>query len=224
MLVVDKPSGMAVHSGSGLAWGLIDVVRRIRPDGAVELVHRLDRETSGCVVLARSGEALRHLSAEFREGRVSKHYLCLLDGVMQEQAVEVDVPLAKSRSGEQSKMRAGQDGKPARTRFQLLQAYPDCSYVEAELFTGRTHQIRVHAQHLGLPLAGDDRYGDRASVRQWRARGLKRTFLHAHRLGLVRPDGREAVFDAPLPQDLRRVLDQLDSQMEKAASGRIPTP
>ena len=216
LLVVDKPAGMAVHSGSGLAWGLIDVMRRVRPDGAIELVHRLDRETSGCLVLARGGEALRQLSAQFRDGQVSKQYLCLLDGELEQASVEVDVPLAKIGGGEQSKVGVDEQGKPARTRFRLLRSLAGCSYAEVELFTGRTHQIRAHAQYLGMPLAGDERYADRDSLRRWRKRGLKRTFLHAHRLGLVTPAGEEAVFDAPLPEDLRRVLDLLEGSISSA--------
>lgn len=211
MLVIDKPSGMAVHSGSGLPWGLIDVVRQIRPGSFVELVHRLDRETSGCLVLALNGGALNHLSAQFREGLVDKRYLCLMNGRMREALIEVDAPLRKIESGKQARVEVHEDGKPALTRFHLLQAYPDCSYVEVELFTGRTHQIRAHAQHLGLPLAGDDRYSSRASVRQWKKRGLGRIFLHAHRLELKAPSQQPISLEAPLPVTLRKVLDGIEA-------------
>lgn len=211
MLVIDKPSGMAVHSGSGLPWGLIDVVRQIRPGEFVELVHRLDRETSGCLLLARSGGALNHLSALFRDGLIKKRYLCLMNGTMRESVIEVDVPLRKIEAGHQAMVEATEDGKPAQTRFHLLQIYPDCSYAEAELFTGRTHQIRAHAKYLGLPLAGDDRYSSRASVRQWKKRGLGRIFLHAHRLELETPSQKSLSLEAPLPEALRKVLNGMEA-------------
>jgi len=210
LLVINKPSGMAVHAGSGLPWGLIDGVRQSRPDEFFELVHRLDRETSGCLVLARNGRALKHLSAQFREGEVRKFYLCLLTGQMQEAQIEVDAPLAKVQAGARRQVEVVEGGKSALTRFRLLQSYPGCSYAEAELFTGRTHQIRAHAKAIGLPLAGDDTYAARASLREWRKRGLKRIFLHAHRLGLRDPSGAELEFSAPLPPELKAVLDALE--------------
>jgi 23S rRNA pseudouridine955/2504/2580 synthase len=206
-LVVDKPSGMAVHSGSGLPWGLIDVLRNRRRGEYLELVHRLDRETSGCLVLAKNGAALNSLSEQFREGQVEKHYLCLMDGTMRENSIEVNAPLLKNQSGI---VQVSDDGKDARTRFRLLQAFREASYVEAELFTGRTHQIRAHAKHIGLPLAGDARYASRDSIRKWKKRGLKRVFLHAHRLELHSLDGISRSFDAPLPANLRKILDGLD--------------
>jgi 23S rRNA pseudouridine955/2504/2580 synthase len=210
MLVFNKPSGMAVHAGSGLPWGLIDVVRQTRPLEFIELVHRLDRETSGCLVLARNGAALNHLSAQFREGTVDKRYLCLMDGVLKEALVDVDAPLRKVESGAQSQVEVSEEGKPSRTRFHLLQAWSDCCYAEVELFTGRTHQIRAHATHIGLPLAGDDRYAGKESVRKWKKRGLGRIFLHAHRLELESPTGKRLTLDAPLPDPLRKILDSLE--------------
>ena len=210
MLVVDKPSGMAVHAGSGLAWGVIDVLRKRFPGEFLELAHRIDRETSGCLVLARNGKALGRLSEQFRDGRVDKRYLCLLDGVLPQAVVEVDAPLARIPAGKDRQVRVSPEGKPALTRFSLLQAFPAASYVEAELFTGRTHQIRVHAQHLGLPLAGDRRYADRESVKRWRAAGLKRLFLHAHAIRLEGRDGEHMDFNAPLPGELRSVLSGLE--------------
>jgi 23S rRNA pseudouridine955/2504/2580 synthase len=209
LLVVNKPAGMAVHAGSGLPWGLIDALRQDRPDAYLELAHRLDRETSGCLVLARSGAALAHLSAQFRDGTVRKRYLCLLDGRLPEAVVEVDAPLARVPGEKGGPVEVQEGGKASRTRFRLLQAYRDCSYVEAELFTGRTHQIRAHALYIGLPLAGDRKYGERESLKKWKARGLNRVFLHAHRIGLTGPAGEELEFSAPLPEDLRTVLDRL---------------
>jgi 23S rRNA pseudouridine955/2504/2580 synthase len=211
VVVVNKPAGMAVHAGSGLEWGLIDAVRQSRPGEFIELAHRLDRETSGCLVLARSGPALNHLSAQFREGRVSKHYLALLGAPMPEAQIVVDLPLATDSGTDRQRVRAADDGKPALTRFRLLQQFADCSYVEVELLTGRKHQIRAHAHAIGLPLAGDGMYAGKGAARLWRKRGLKRLFLHAHRLGLTLPSGEEMLFEAPLPPELRAVLDRLES-------------
>lgn len=211
MLVFNKPSGMAVHSGSGLPWGLIDAVRQIRSGKFVELVHRLDRETSGCLVLAKNGTALNHLSTQFREGHVDKRYLCVLNGVLRETVVEVDAPLQKIERGAKSQVEVCEGGKPALTRFQLLHAYRDCCYSEVELFSGRTHQIRAHAKHIGLPLAGDDRYASRESLRKWKKRGLGRIFLHAHRIGLEALTGESLSLNAPLPDSLRKVLDGLEA-------------
>lgn len=211
LLVVDKPAGMAVHAGSGLPWGVIDVLRQDRPEAYVELAHRLDRETSGCLVLARNGPALGHLAAQFRAGTVRKHYLCLMDGRLPQALVEVAAPLSRQPGDAGGRVaRVATDGKPSLTRFRLLQAFTDSSYVEAELMTGRTHQIRAHALHIGQPLAGDARYADRESLRRWRDRGLKRLFLHANRLALNAPSGNELEFDAPLPEELREVLNRLE--------------
>ena len=210
LLVVDKPHGMAVHAGSGLPWGLIDALRQDRPGEFIELVHRLDRETSGCLVLARNGAALNFLAAQFREGRVRKRYLCLMDGVLQQDVIEVDAPLGRGEDEFDGPVAVDPQGKAARTRFRVLQRFRDCSYVEAELFTGRTHQIRAHAKHLGLPLAGDRKYSPRSALKRWKSRGLNRLFLHAHFLGLRSPAGEYLEFSAPLPAPLRALLDQLE--------------
>lgn len=211
LLVMDKPSGMAVHSGSGLSWGLIDVVRKLYPDEFVELVHRLDRETSGCLVIARNGSALNHLSALFREGDMDKRYLCLLHGSLEADRVDVDAPLARVEGKDNRRIVVvSNQGKTALTRFRRLQGWPGVSYAEAELLTGRTHQIRAHARHIGAPVAGDARYSERESQKYWRKRGLKRLFLHAHSIGFKAPDGSRVDVHAPLPEDLRAVLDGLD--------------
>ncbi|MDT8321419.1 MAG: RluA family pseudouridine synthase [Xanthomonadales bacterium] len=209
LLVIDKPSGMAVHAGSGLPWGVIDVLRQERAGQYLELVHRLDRETSGCLLLARNGAALGELSQQFRTGKVRKHYLCLLDGKMPEPLLEVNAPLRKVQTSPESRVEVRADGKPALTRFRLLEAFGDSSYAEAELLTGRTHQIRVHAAFLGLPLAGDGKYAPKDAVERWKERGLKRLFLHAHRLELTLPGGAGAEFSAPLPEELRSLLTRL---------------
>lgn len=209
-VVINKPSGMAVHAGSGLAWGLIDVVRQIYPGEYFELAHRLDRATSGCLVLARSRASLNHLSRLFRDGSVQKHYLCLLDGKMSESVIEIDAPLRKVHGETEHEVVVSDGGKSALTRFRLLEAWPDCSYAEAQLLTGRTHQIRAHALHMGMALAGDEKYASRSSIEKWKERGLHRIFLHAHRLTFPALSGEELQFEAPLPESLKRVLTELE--------------
>lgn len=210
LLVLNKPSGMAVHAGSGLPWGVIDVVRQNYSGEYIELAHRLDRETSGCLVLARNRATLNHLTRLFRDGLVQKHYLCLMNGDMTETLIEVDAALKKVQSGAERQVVVDPEGKPAITRFRRLQAYPGCTYAEAELLTGRTHQIRVHACHLGLPLAGDIKYATTESVKQWKAKGLHRIFLHAQRVGFEAASGEPMEFNARLPENLRAVLDGLE--------------
>lgn len=208
-LVVDKPSGIAVHGGSGLAWGLIDVVRQIRPKRSVELVHRIDRETSGVVVMACSGQALQELTRQFREGEVAKRYLCLMSGRLDEADVEVDAPITADRRDGEKQMRVDARGRSAVTRFHRLEQFSRGCLAEAEILTGRTHQIRVHAGHLGAPLAGDRKYGRESDNRYWRKMGLKRTFLHAAEIEVTSVSGERLKFTAPIPPELRRCLDAL---------------
>jgi 23S rRNA pseudouridine955/2504/2580 synthase len=209
IMVVDKPAGMAVHGGSGLSWGVIDVIRKIRPDRNVDLVHRLDRETSGCLLLALDGEALRNLNQQVKDHQLDKRYFCLLDGHLNEERVEVNQPIGKfERSGERF-MRVDPDGKPAHTTFRLIQNYGPCSLVEAELHTGRTHQIRVHAQNLGTPLVGDRRYAPSDRQKYWKAHNSKRLFLHAHQLKFHSLDGHEQMANSQLPDELKLLLDAL---------------
>jgi 23S rRNA pseudouridine955/2504/2580 synthase len=209
LLVLDKPAGLAVHGGSGVRWGIIDAIRQLRPDAAPELVHRLDRETSGCLLVAKNAAVLRHLHGQFRRNQALKRYFCLLDGPLPQDRTVVDEPLAKiERSGERL-MVAGRGGKPASTEFRLLERYGACSYVEALPLTGRTHQIRAHATFLGLPLAGDARYSARARLDFWKGKGLHRLFLHAHALVIEDSRGGQRQFSCALPQELRRILDVL---------------
>jgi 23S rRNA pseudouridine955/2504/2580 synthase len=210
VMVIDKPAGMAVHAGSGLSWGVIDVMRKLRPESNIDLVHRLDRETSGCMLLAMNGDALRSLNNQITADQIDKRYLCLLDGLMSSSSVEVDQPIGSfQRSGERS-MRVDEDGKPARTTFRQLEVYAGCSFAEAELHTGRTHQIRVHAAFLDLPLVGDKRYAPKARQKYWRVKGAKRLFLHAHQLRFNTSDGSEQLVNSHLPADLRQILDRSD--------------
>lgn len=206
-LVIDKPAGVASHGGSGISFGAIELLRAARPRDTLELVHRLDRDTSGVLVLARKRSALIALQAAIREGRVEKHYLALIEGALPRSRLLVDAPLRKSvLQGGERMVRVDDEGKPSRSRFSEAEHYADASFVEVALETGRTHQIRVHAQHIGHPLAGDEKYGDRAFNKTMRERGLKRLFLHAARFQFEIGERRYA-FSAPLARELAAVLD-----------------
>ncbi len=212
LLVLDKPAGIAVHGGSGLSFGVIEALRALHPEAPyLELVHRLDRETSGCLMIARRRSALRDLHSQLREGRVTKHYLALVRGGL-DSACRVDAPLSKNRlQGGERIVRVQADGKPAATVFRPLSRHGDATLVEAVLETGRTHQIRVHAAHIGHPLAGDDKYGDAQFNRDMKAHGLRRMFLHAHMLEFTDPASGEPVnVSAPLDAELKGVLDSLE--------------
>ena len=210
LLVVDKPSGLPVHGGSGLDGGLIEALRRLRDEPGLELVHRLDRETSGCLVIARRRSALRALHAAFREGRVRKRYLALVAGRVPRPFTS-RAPLERfvKRGGERH-VAVSDSGRAARTRFNPLAYGESYSLVEALPDTGRTHQIRVHAAHAGYPIAGDTRYGDKARNRELRELGLRRLALHASGIAFDHPrSGEPLEFDAPLPDDLRPVIERL---------------
>lgn len=210
IMVIDKPAGMAVHGGSGLAWGVVDAVRRMRPGANVDLVHRLDRGTSGCLLLALDGNALRELNKQVSENQLEKRYLCLMDGNLKQDIVEVDEPIGQYERAGQKFMRVDPQGKQARTTFRLLQKYAGYSFAEVQLHSGRTHQIRVHAAHLGMPLAGDDRYSTAPQQKFWKSKGLKRLFLHAHQINFYTPDGEQQLVSAPLPDELKLVLEKLE--------------
>jgi 23S rRNA pseudouridine955/2504/2580 synthase len=210
VMVVNKPAGMAVHAGSGLSWGVIDVVRKMRPGANVDLVHRLDRDTSGCLLLALDGEALRELNKQISDNRVEKRYLCLMDGHLKQDQVEVYDAIGQYERAGQRFMRVDPQGKSAHTSFRLLQNYGSCSFAEAQLHTGRTHQIRVHAAHLGLPLVADKRYSPAARQKYWKAEGAKRMFLHAYQVRFSTRDGEEQLVSAPLPEQLGLLLEKLE--------------
>ena len=212
LLVLDKLAGIAVHGGSGLSFGVIEALRALHPEVPyLELVHRLDRETSGCLMVAKRRSALRDLHSQLREGRVTKHYLALVRGGL-ENTRRVDAPLRKNQlQGGERIVRVLADGKPAATVFRPLSRHGNATLVEAVLETGRTHQIRVHAAHIGHPLAGDDKYGDAEFNRVMKAHGLSRMFLHAHMLEFIDPASGEPVnVSAPLDDELKGVLDSLD--------------
>jgi 23S rRNA pseudouridine955/2504/2580 synthase len=211
LLVIDKPSGLAVHGGSGVSAGLIEALRVLRADCTqLELVHRLDRDTSGCVMVAKKRSMLRHLHQALREGTIRKSYLTLVRGRWPRRRVSVRAALEKNvmSSGERV-VRAGDTGKAAETRFNVLEYYRDASLLEAVPLTGRTHQIRVHAQLSGHPIAGDPKYGDREFNQQMRGTGLRRLFLHAAALDLLLPDGRSLRVEATLDAELAGVLERL---------------
>ena len=209
VMVINKPAGMAVHAGSGLAWGVIDVVRKMRPGINIDLVHRLDRDTSGCLLLALDGDALRDLNTQIQNNQIEKHYLCLMDGVLKQEVLEVHAPIGQYERAGQKFMRVDPQGKPAHTTFRLLQKYGSYSFAEAYLHTGRTHQIRVHAADLDASLAGDKRYSPTERQKFWKTQGLKRMFLHAHQIRFYTRDGEKQLVNAPLPTELSQLLDSL---------------
>jgi len=212
LLVIDKPAGIAVHGGSGVSFGVIEALRTARPDETLELVHRIDRETSGLLLVSRKPAALRTLHALMREGKVEKKYLALVKGKWELGAKRIDVPLRTDiRVGGERTVKAHASGKEAVSLFKPVQFFGKrASLVEVALETGRTHQIRVHAAHAGYPLAGDEKYGDAGFNEKMKAAGLARMFLHAHQLSFVWPDtGVEFAVSAPLPPDLATVLDGL---------------
>jgi 23S rRNA pseudouridine955/2504/2580 synthase len=214
LLVIDKPAGVAVHGGSGISRGVIEHLRLERPEARfMELVHRLDRDTSGVLLLAKRRSALTDLHRQLREGQVQKFYLVLVKGAWRDEKRSVKLPLNKYvlASGER-RVSVGEDGQAAHTVFRLQRGWKDYSLLEAELKTGRTHQIRVHLAHLGFPIAGDDKYGDFALNKQLAKQGLKRMFLHASRAVATHPQtGAKLLLEAPLPTALRLFVDGLDA-------------
>lgn len=208
LLVLDKPSGLAVHGGSGINLGAIELLRAARSDCRyLELVHRLDRDTSGCLLVAKKRSALRNLHEQLREGRVAKNYLALLAGVWQGDERQVDFPLVvEHRKNGERHVRTGASGKPACTRFYPQEIFAEQVLCQVELLTGRTHQIRVHAASIGYPVVGDTRYG----LRDEESQVASRLFLHAHKIGVAHPkNDQPVVFDVPLPEALTAVLARL---------------
>ncbi|WP_115308319.1 RluA family pseudouridine synthase [Kingella potus] len=223
LLVIDKPSGVAVHGGSGISFGVIEQIRRARPEARyLELVHRLDKDTSGLLMIAKKRGALVKLHEAIRSGRPEKSYLALGVGKLPDERFHVKLPLFKYTGAAGEKMvRVSGEGQSAHTVFKVLNRFSDglphsvglshLTLVEAALKTGRTHQIRVHMQAQGCPIAGDERYGDFQANRRLQKLGLKRMFLHAARLRLEHPlTGAELVLEAPLPQELARFLAALE--------------
>lgn len=187
LLILNKPSGIAVHGGSGLKFGAIEAMRALRPEQKfLELVHRIDRDTSGLLLIAKKRSALRHLQAQFREKTVRKFYYALVAGEWLSKWRQVDAPLLKNEVN--SIVRVNRQGKPSKTLFKVIEAFgKKATLLEASPVTGRTHQIRVHTQYQGHPIAWDDRYGDPRFDALVGPSGLNRLFLHAHRINFVHP-------------------------------------
>lgn len=211
LLILDKPSGLAVHGGSGIAYGIIEALRHNRPKAAfLDLAHRIDRDTSGCLVIAKRRSTLRALHALFREGQVDKQYVALLHGDIGPATQKVNAPLAAvSAKGGERVMQVNPAGQAARTDFSALERAPSWTLVRADLHTGRMHQIRAHAQSIGHPVAMDSRYGDSEADRALRAIGLRRLFLHASHIGFSTEQTGPIAAQAPLPAMLESVLEQL---------------
>jgi 23S rRNA pseudouridine955/2504/2580 synthase len=215
ILVLDKPAGLAVHGGSSVSLGVIEALRLLRPDSKdLELAHRLDRGTSGCLLLAKRRSALRLLHELLREGQVDKRYLALVKGRWPESTSEIDAPLVTRRVGGEARVKVDESGKEARSTFRVVDRLGKvATLLEVSIDTGRTHQIRVHAAHAGHPVAGDERYGDKDFDAYLKAFGLTRMFLHAHSLSFDWPDtGEPFSVSTPLPEDLRAVLTALESR------------
>lgn len=211
LIVVNKPAGMAVHGGSGLSFGLIEALRSLRNDDSLELVHRLDRETSGCLLVAKKRSVLRVLNTQLREKSMKKIYLALVAGEWSKLDRGVTAPLKKQvlQSGERV-VRVDSEGKPSETRFKIRQRYAEGTLVQASPVTGRTHQIRVHTQAAGHPIAMDDKYGNADFSAHMRQLGLNRLFLHAESLTFYHPKTEKwLTAEAPLDADLAGILEQL---------------
>lgn len=208
MLILNKPSGTAVHGGSGLKFGAIEALRALRPEARfLELVHRIDRDTSGILLVAKKRSALRHLQAQFREKTVQKYYFALVMGEWKNSYKVVNAPLLKNEVN--SIVRVNPNGKASETRFKVLEKFKDATLIQASPITGRTHQIRVHTQYTGHPIAWDDRYGDRRFDAYTGKVGLDRLFLHAANIKFTHP-GSEEKMDISAPMEAR---------LEKALTG-----
>ncbi|KGK21175.1 23S rRNA pseudouridine(955/2504/2580) synthase RluC [Vibrio navarrensis] len=212
LLILNKPSGTAVHGGSGLKFGAIEALRALRPEARfLELVHRIDRDTSGILLVAKKRSALRHLQAQFREKTVKKYYFALVMGEWKNSCKVVNAPLLKNEVN--SIVRVSSNGKPSETRFSVLEKFTQATLVQASPITGRTHQIRVHTQYSGHPIAWDDRYGDRRFDAYTGQHGLDRLFLHAANIRFVHPATEASMeINAPMGEQLEAVLASLRSE------------
>jgi 23S rRNA pseudouridine955/2504/2580 synthase len=209
MLILNKPSGLAVHGGSGLKFGAIEALRALRPQARfLELVHRIDRDTSGILLVAKKRSALRHLQAQFREKTVQKYYYALVMGKWKSSCKVVKAPLLKNEVN--SIVRVNPNGKPSETRFKVLTTFEQATLIQASPITGRTHQIRVHTQYTGHPIAWDDRYGDRRFDAYTAKAGLDRLFLHAANIIFTHPGKDERMeIHAEMEPKLQKALDKL---------------
>ncbi len=221
LMVIDKPPGIAVHAGSGVSAGVIEALRALRPNADfIELIHRLDRPTSGCLLVALERALLLEVQALLREGGIQKTYLALLAGRWKGGGRRIEQALSRRGAKGQVRQTHGDpEGKHAVSRFTPIRRYADATLMQVRIDTGRTHQIRVHAAEQGQPVLGDTRYGDFALNRQFSKRGLKRLFLHAQQLDFSLPSsGQRYQFEAPLPEDLQAVLQQLSETGDDTAA------
>lgn len=214
MIIINKPSGMAVHGGSGISLGVIETLRQMYPnEKRLELVHRLDRDTSGCLIIAKKVSVLRAFHEMLRNNQMQKTYVALLKGQLNEKEIKVTAPLRKfvTKSGERMVCVDKNEGKTATTLFYPKQIFSQATLVDVKLITGRTHQIRVHSLHLHHPIAGDDKYGDPQFNETMKKAGLKRMFLHARSLRFEHPQSGEILNPvAPLDSQLTKVLSKLN--------------
>jgi 23S rRNA pseudouridine955/2504/2580 synthase len=225
LLVIDKPAGVAVHGGSGMSFGVIEALRASRPKETLELVHRLDRDTSGCLLVARDRSTLSALHALIRNGGMHKTYLALVAGSWQLGTKRIDAPLATdNRQHGERHVRVAAAGKESVSVFKPVQFFGSlATLMEVDIPTGRTHQIRVHASFAGHPLLGDDKYGDRTRNAELKGLGLKRTFLHAQSVAFDWPgSGVPFHASAPLPGELADVLDAIVPAKKRAAARGRP--
>lgn len=214
VMVMNKPSGLAVHGGSGISLGLIEALRQMRDEKtSLELVHRLDRDTSGCILVAKKRSVLRHLHQQLRDGQVNKVYHALVEGQWSKHCGQVKVPLKKNElsSGERV-VRADPEGKESLTLYRVLERFSGCSLVEAKPVTGRTHQIRVHCQFEGHAIIGDTKYGRDDVNRSFKRKGAQRLFLHAAALDFTLPDGQPIHCEAPKGDELESLLSTLRAE------------
>ena len=212
LLAVNKPSGVAVHGGSGVSYGIIEALRALRPEQKfLELIHRLDRDTSGCLLIAKKRTVLTGIQDQLRQRHTDKRYLALLCGQPAFSKKKVTAPLLREelKSGERF-VRVDKQGKESASYFTRLEQFTDSALMEIKIVTGRTHQIRVHAQYIGHNVAGDSKYGNYACNQRMKARGLKRLFLHSSQIRFRQPEtGEELTIAAPLSDDLAIFLDTL---------------
>lgn len=225
LMVINKPSGIAVHGGSGINFGLIEILREMRPLAKrIELVHRLDRDTSGCILIAKKAMVLKALHAQIREDKMVKEYITLLTGRWDKSKHKIDLPLAKNtlQSGERM-VKVDPDGKQSISFFNLVEYYnqsQSASLVTVRLKTGRTHQIRVHALSQGCPIIGDDKYGIREVNRDSKKLGMKRLALHAQFLSFTHPNIEDKKqswlkIEAPLHEDFKKTIKRLKEEMNE---------
>jgi len=212
LMVINKPSGIAVHGGTGVNWGLIEMVRILRPLARrIELVHRIDRDTSGCILIAKKPSVLKALQQQIRDNKFDKRYLAIVSGKWPKQKNKIDLPLRKDRPKEGGwHVVVANDGKEAVSYFTVQQHLKECDLVTVKLKTGRTHQIRVHALAQGCALVGDDKYGNYDINKQFRPIGMKRLALHAQFLGFTHPVTNEwMLVEAPLWPDFEKTIQAL---------------